>query len=111
MWRKRKPTNAPRQASILSNGRFAAGSLMLCDGWRAGMAQFAEAGAETEAGDALVEVDAGAAGLQTSQEAEQAAGKEQALLELGDLVCGQLAPAGGDGGVGAEAVEKELDFA
>jgi len=73
-------------------------------------AEVAELGTEAEAGDALVEAGAGAAGLEALEKAEEAAGEEQALLELSDLLRREFAPAGGDRRAGAEAVEEEFDF-
>jgi hypothetical protein len=74
------------------------------------LAEFVEMGAEAEAGDALVELDTGAAGLETLEEAEQATSEEEALPELGDFVGREFAPTGGDGRSGAEAVEQDFDF-
>jgi hypothetical protein len=66
--------------------------------------------AEAETGDALVEADTGAAGLEALEEAEEAAGEEEACLELGNFVGGELAPAGGNGGSRAKTVQEELNF-
>lgn len=79
-------------------------------GWRLpGAAEGAEAGAEAEAGDALVKLDA-ATVLEAAEKFEEALRLSQTLLHFCDFAGGEFAPAGGDWRVFAEAVEEKLHF-
>lgn len=89
-------------------GSTARGSRTL--GGHARYAKGTETRTEAEAGDALMELNAGAAGLEALKKMKQAPGEKKALLEFGDLARGEFAPAGGNGSALAEAIEKQLDL-
>jgi hypothetical protein len=74
------------------------------------IAEGAEARAEAEARDALMKLDAMAAGLQTLEKIKEPASEKEVLLKLRDFASGEFVPASGHGRVFAEPVEEELDF-